>query len=186
VRLTLMLAALLTSTLIAENGDAHAMTLTEFKSNLQSKYPQSAIFQSFDSLIQASIVTTIGNGSRKMIVLLDPYCFYCGQLEKHIRYLNDVTIYTLLLPLDESNEETIQAIQYIWCSPRQDKALRDWFSNKSKSIPTDHARCNPPIALTKEVAASIRAQGTPAIIFGSGRIKYGAVSPYLLESELGL
>jgi thiol:disulfide interchange protein DsbC len=185
MRITPVLASLLTALVMACGFDVGATTVEQFKSNVQAQYPNSFLATDFDSILNIAIVTKIGNGSRKMIVFLDPYCFYCQQLEKQLRYLTDVTIYTLLLPLDDKSADALNAIERIWCDPRQDVALRDWFALKSKVLPMEYQRCNVPITLVKRAAESIQAQGTPAIIFGSGRLKYGAVSPYILESQLG-
>ena len=52
--------------------------------------------------IEDAIKTVKGSGARKLYVFSDPDCPYCQQLERNLAGINDVTIYTFMMPLDTS------------------------------------------------------------------------------------
>lgn len=49
--------------------------------------------------LKDAIKSVKGNGKRQLAVFSDPNCPYCKQLEVELNKLNDVTIYTLFMPL---------------------------------------------------------------------------------------
>ena len=51
--------------------------------------------------LDKAIVRVKGNGSRKLALFSDPECPYCQGLEKQLEGVNNVTIYTFLLPLSD-------------------------------------------------------------------------------------
>ncbi|MFZ4063012.1 MAG: DsbC family protein, partial [Polynucleobacter sp.] len=51
-------------------------------------------------LSQANALKVVrGNGSRQLAVFSDPNCGYCKRLEKSMQQLDNVTIYTYLIPI---------------------------------------------------------------------------------------
>ena len=51
-----------------------------------------------DLPLQMALKTTHGNGLRSLAVFADPNCGHCKRLEKELRKLDNVTIYTFIFP----------------------------------------------------------------------------------------
>lgn len=171
--------------LLSSTKVASAISLEDFKRNVTIRYPGTELANNFDKVMENAVVTKIGDGSRKLIVFIDPYCTYCVQFEKNLKYVDNVTIYTLLYPLGGAERST-SAIEYIWCSEDRSVTLNDWFVRKSKRVPSDYAKCETPISKIKTVVSELKLYGTPALIFSNGMMKYGAPTPYAIEDHLGV
>ena len=63
-----------------------------------------------------------GNGSRQLAVFADPHCGYCKRLEKTFQEMNNVTIYTFLIPMLSADSKTTSL--KIWCSADKGKLGR--------------------------------------------------------------
>ena len=164
---------------------AHAISFDEFKRNISQKFPHTTLANDFDGVIESAVVNKIGDGSRKMIVFVDPYCVFCLKLESNLRYLDNVTIYTLLMPLDQLHPQATKAIERIWCAADRSAALHEWFRHKAKESLNSDVHCATPAQSNKQLSEDIKMYGTPTVIFSDGAVKYGAVSPYTMESMLG-
>ena len=164
---------------------AHAISPEAFKDAVTGQFAGTALARDFDEIIKSAIVTTIGDGSRKVIVFVDPYCQYCAKLEKNFSYVGNVTVYTVMFPLDPTQAKARNAIDYIWCASDADATMRSWFGQKTKRVVREVQGCHAPIDLMNAVAASLKITATPAIVFSHGGIKLGALSPYNLEDSRG-
>lgn len=124
--------------------------------------------------LKNAIKSVHGNGKDKIVVFSDPDCSYCKALEKELVKLNNVTIYTFLLPLS-SHPDAERKANLIWCSadPKQtwhDHMLRDKLENNVKKT------CNTPIASNIKLATELKINGTPTLFFESGLRVPGAIS----------
>jgi len=66
-----------------------------------------------------------GDGKRVMATFEDPNCGYCKRLAKDLQKLDNVTIYTFLLPI--LSEDSVHKSKQIWCSADRAKAWNDWM-----------------------------------------------------------
>ena len=106
-----------------------------------------------------------GNGSRVLAVFSDPRCSYCRTLDEEFGKLDDVTVYTFLLP---------------WLGPEsRTAALALWV----EAVPE---RANDVAVLDRnlELATRLGLRGTPMLIAGDGRVSEGARSADALNAWL--
>lgn len=127
-----------------------------------------------------SIKIVRGNGARQIAVFADPNCGYCKKLEKSFQELDNVTIYTYLIPI-LSADSTTKAKQ-IWCSADSAKAWTNWMLNGS--IPSGKGDCNTPIEKNMAQAKTFGVTGTPTLFFTDGSRFPGAAKVSDIEKKL--
>jgi thiol:disulfide interchange protein DsbC len=120
-----------------------------------------------------------GNGSRQLAVFADPNCGYCKRLEKTFQQLDNVTVYTFLLPI--LSADSMQKSKQIWCSSDATKAWTDWTINNT--TPSGKGECNTPIDKNLAIAKSYGITGTPTIFFTDGARFPGAVQLSDIEKK---
>lgn len=125
----------------------------------------------FDQLpIKDAFTTVRGNGKQKIAVFSDPNCGYCKRLERDLANLNDVTIYTFLIPILGPDSQT--KARNIWCAKDKSVAYIDWMLKGSTPA---SASCDT-AALTRntEFANRLRITGTPTSFMADGTRVQGA------------
>jgi thiol:disulfide interchange protein DsbC len=120
-----------------------------------------------------------GNGSRQLAVFADPNCGYCKRLEKTVQQLDNVTVYTFLLPI--LSADSMQKSKQIWCSSDATKAWTDWTINNT--TPSGKGDCTTPIDKNLALAKSYGITGTPTIFFTDGSRFPGAVQLSDIEKK---
>ena len=61
--------------------------------------------------LDQAIKVVKGNGSRKLVVFSDPDCPFCKRLEQQeLAAITDVTVYTLLYPIDQLHPEDRKSV----------------------------------------------------------------------------
>jgi len=127
----------------------------------------------FSSLpLDKAIVRVKGNGARKLALFSDPECPYCQGLEKQLEGVNDVTIYTFLLPLSDLHPGAMRKSQLIWCAKDRAKAWNDMLL-KQKEPKGSNTTCETPIKEIAEIASRNWISGTPGVIFSNGKLLFG-------------
>lgn len=124
--------------------------------------------------------TVRGNGSRQIAVFADPNCGYCKRLEKSLLQLDNVTIYTYLIPI--LSADSTQKAKQIWCSSDASKTYIDWMVNGV--LPAGKMDCNTPLDKNLNIAKSYGITGTPTIFFTDGSRFPGAVQIADIEKKL--
>ena len=77
------------------------------RESLTKKRVEELAFVDFSQIqLTQAIVKVKGDGSRKLVVFSDPDCPYCKQLEKELAFLDNVTIYVMLYPLEALHPAT--------------------------------------------------------------------------------
>jgi thiol:disulfide interchange protein DsbC len=131
-----------------------------------------------------AIKTVKGNGKRQIAIFSDPNCPYCKQLEAELKKLNDVTIYTFILPF---KAQSIAPSKQVYCE--KNPALA-WENLISKGVqPSSKALCANPIDRNLALAKTLGITGTPTIIFSNGFKVAGAYPAADIENifkEFGL
>ena len=134
--------------------------------------------------LKNAIKSVRGNGKRQLAIFSDPNCPYCKQLEVELKKLNDVTIYTFILPL---KSQSVAASKQVYCE--QDPAYA-WQQLIEKGIePKTKKSCTNPVNANLALAKELGIAGTPAIIFSNGYRVLGAYPANEMEAiwrELGL
>lgn len=127
-----------------------------------------------------AIKTVKGNGQRILYTFSDPFCSYCQRLERTLQTLDNVTIYTFIVPLLNSDA----MVERIFCAPNPNKAWHDWMldhkepAEKSKTCQTTTPAQN--AALVNQLGI----EGVPIIYFKDGSRLEGAVSKEAIEEKL--
>jgi thiol:disulfide interchange protein DsbC len=120
---------------------------------------------SFESLPLADAIKTVhGNGTRVLALLSDPNCPYCRMLDGELAKLDDVTIYTFLLP---------------WVSPDRSAADTAW-AKANPGREGDTAVLDRNLKLAHELGL----RGTPLLVAGDGRVSEGAAHAAELDAWL--
>ena len=120
-----------------------------------------------------------GNGARQMAVFSDPNCGYCKRLEKSLQQLENVTIYTYLIPI--LSPDSTQKSKQIWCSADPQKSYIDWMVNSI--APSGKTDCATPLDKNLAFAKTYGITGTPTIFFADGSRFPGAVQITDIEKK---
>ena len=120
-----------------------------------------------------------GNGSRQLAVFSDPNCGYCKRLEKSLQQLDNVTIYTYLIPI--LSPDSTQKSKQIWCSSDPYKAYIDWMVNGI--APSGKGECTTPLDKNMAFAKTYGITGTPTLFFTDGSRFPGAVQITDIEKK---
>ncbi len=123
-----------------------------------------------------------GNGKRKIAVFSDPDCPFCKRFEKQMLSVNDVTIYTFLLPIASLHPQAPEKSKDIWCAADRTKAWYDLML-KDVAVP-DAPDCETPINDIAQIGQKHRINGTPTLVFADGRVVPGAVPATEVEKYL--
>ncbi len=135
---------------------------------------------SIDQLPLADAIKTVrGNGQRKVAVFSDPNCIYCKQLEPELAGVDNVTVYTFLVPF-QGEARPIS----IWCAADRERAWRQWMLQAEASQLQPNANCEHPVMRNLELARRLGVQGTPTLFWADGTRTDGYVGRSVLETKL--
>jgi thiol:disulfide interchange protein DsbC len=160
-------------------------TMLELKGkvNLTKQEKEKITVVDFSKLpLDKAIVRVKGNGTRKLALFSDPECPYCQGLEKELASVNDVTIYTFLLPLTDLHPGAMRKSQLIWCAKDRAKAWDDMLLLQ-KEPEGSNTSCETPIKDIAELASKLWINGTPGVIFSNGKLLFGN-QPHELVNKL--
>ena len=134
----------------------------------------------FDQLPLSDAIKTVrGNGQRKVAVFSDPNCPYCKQLESELAGLDNVTLYTFLVPFQGEAKPIA-----IWCAGDRAAAWQRLMLHGDDSALKTDAACDHPIARNLALAHQLGVQGTPTLIWADGSRTEGFVGRAALEARL--
>lgn len=123
-----------------------------------------------------------GDGKRVMATFEDPNCGYCKRLAKELLKLENVTVYTFLLPI--LSEDSVRKSKQIWCSSDRAKAWNDWMVEGK--APSGREDCDTSaISKNQEFGRKLNISGTPTMFFSDGERVPGAMPLARIEQKLG-
>lgn len=131
--------------------------------------------------LDRAIKSVRGKGTRVVAVFSDPDCPYCKRLEGELAKLDDVTVYTFLMPLESIHPQAAAKSRSVWCAPDRDAA---WKALMQKGIEPAAGKCDAPLAEIAALAESLGIQGTPFMIAESGASMPGAAPAARLDAWL--
>ena len=135
-----------------------------------------------DLPLERAIKQVRGDGKRLLATFEDPNCGYCKRLAKDLQKLDNVTVYTFLLPI--LSEDSIRKSKQIWCSADRAKAWNDWMLDGK--APAGREDCDTSaISKNQEFGRKLNITGTPTMFFGDGERVPGAVPLARIEQRLG-
>ena len=129
--------------------------------------------------LDQALKTTHGKGERKLYVFADPFCSFCQRLEKTLQNLENVTIYTFVAPLMNSDE----MVKRILCAPDPQLAWDNWMLDQ-KEPPALSSQCKTKIGeKNMELFNQFGMEGLPTMYFEDGYRLEGAVSLQEIEAR---
>jgi thiol:disulfide interchange protein DsbC len=120
-----------------------------------------------------------GDGKREVAIFEDPNCGYCKKLRQNIDDIDNITVYTFMLPI--LSDDSTQKVKNVWCAKDRGTTWDDWMLN---GITPPKLDCDVPIQKMLDLAKSLQVQGTPAIFFADGARVPGAISKEEFEKRL--
>ena len=135
---------------------------------------------SFDQLPLADAIKTVrGSGQRKVVVFSDPACGYCKQLEPELAKLDNVTVYTFLVPFQGEAKPIA-----IWCAADREQAWQRYMLQGDAAALSGPASCDHPIERNFALARRLGVQGTPTLVWADGSRTEGYVDHGVIEARL--
>lgn len=129
--------------------------------------------------LSQALKTVKGNGQRVLYTFGDPFCSYCQRLERTLQTLDNVTIYTFVIPLLNSDA----MVERIFCSPNPNKAWHDWMlDHKEPAEKPKNCQTTTPL-LNAALINQLGIEGAPTIYFADGSRMEGAVSKETIEEK---
>lgn len=133
--------------------------------------------------LDKAIVKVKGKGTRKVAVFSDPDCPFCKRLENELKSVDDVTVYVFLLPLPQLHPDAPRKARGVWCAADPVQAW-DALMLEGKDPPVAAESCKDPIGDIARLAEEFGIQGTPGLVFPSGRLVPGAIGAQQIEQFL--
>jgi thiol:disulfide interchange protein DsbC len=153
--------------------------------NLSEQRKQEWMTVDFAALPLAKAVVTVkGNGARRLAVFSDPDCPYCQRLERELAGVTDVTIYTFLYPIANLHPDAPRKSRLVWCAEDRARAWEELMLH-GKEPGAAGPDCEAPLGAVADTARKIWINGTPGIVFESGKLVPGAIPKEQIESLLG-
>lgn len=135
----------------------------------------------FDALpLELAITQVRGDGSRKIAIFEDPNCGYCKQLRRNMEGIEDLTVYTYMLPI--LSQDSTDKVKNVWCAQDPSAAWDAWMLEGK--VPPQASSCDVPVEEMLQLGRDLQVQGTPAIFFADGSRVPGAISKEELEKRL--
>ncbi|WP_373683485.1 DsbC family protein [Acinetobacter sp. YH1901147] len=134
--------------------------------------------------LQDAIKSVRGTGKRQIAIFSDPNCPYCKQLEAELKKLDNITIYTFILPL---KAQSVAPSKQVYCEKNPALAWENLITKAQ--LPTSQSSCANPVERNIVLAHRLGVNGTPAIIFLNGFKVMGAYPAAQIEQifkEFGL
>jgi thiol:disulfide interchange protein DsbC len=122
-----------------------------------------------------------GNGKNVLVTFEDPNCGYCKKLANELKQVDNVTIYTFLIPI--LSEDSVDKSKAIWCSADRAKSWNEWMINNVAPVATAGSKCDPGPVLDKnlKLSQSLGVRGTPFIYFPATKQQVGG---YISAAEI--
>jgi len=134
----------------------------------------------FDQLPLTDAIKTVrGNGQRKVAVFSDPACSFCRRLEPELAGIDDITVYTFLVPFQGSAKPIA-----IWCAADRAQAWQRYMLDGDATLPSQGPACEHPVERNLALAHRLGVQGTPTLFWADGSRTEGYVERGVLEARL--
>ncbi|MDR0440492.1 MAG: DsbC family protein [Candidatus Accumulibacter sp.] len=131
--------------------------------------------------LELAIKQVRGSGKRVFASFEDPNCGYCKRLAKEMVRLDNVTLYTFLMPI--LSEDSLEKSRRIWCASDRAKAWNDWMID-GKSPEGDGGCDTSAIRQTVALGQKMKITGTPTLFFADGTRIPGAAPLAQIEQKL--
>lgn len=134
-----------------------------------------------DLPLELAVKQVRGDGKRVLASFEDPNCGYCKRLAKEVAKLDNITMYTFLMPI--LSPDSLEKSNQIWCASDKAKAWNDWMQDGK--APTGKGDCDTSaVQKTVELGRKLAISGTPTLFFADGERVPGAVPIAQIEKKL--
>jgi thiol:disulfide interchange protein DsbC len=134
-----------------------------------------------DLPLELAVKQVRGDGKRLIASFEDPNCGYCKKLARDTAKLDNVTMYTFLLPI--LSPDSLEKSNQIWCSADKAKSWNDWMQDGK--APSGKGDCDTSaVQKSLELGRKLSITGTPTIFFADGERIPGAVPVAQIEKKL--
>jgi thiol:disulfide interchange protein DsbC len=133
-----------------------------------------------DLPLNLAIKQVKGNGKRVIASFEDPNCPYCAKLAQELQGINDITIYTFLLPI--LSQDSVDKTKAIWCAPDRAKAWNNYML--SHTAPPAGNCDTTDLDKVAATARKLHISGTPAIFLVDGTRLPGFAAKADLEKAM--
>lgn len=157
------------------------MDLTTLQDLTRARVDQISAVKFSELPLDDAIKTVKGNGKRVMAVFEDPNCPYCRKLHQTLQGIDNLTVYTFLLPI--LSDDSALKSKDIWCAPDRAQAWRQWMA-ESKAAPAAAQGCSTPNERMLALGRKLRVAGTPTIYFADGSRTGSAFDVASLQAKL--
>ena len=110
-----------------------------------------------------------GNGKNVLVTFEDPNCGYCKKLWQELKKVDNVTIYTFMVPIlsDDSAEKS----KDIWCSSDRNKSWGEWMTGNVAPVAAAGNKCdaNQMLDSNLKLSQSLGVRGTPFLYFPASK-----------------
>lgn len=137
----------------------------------------------FDRLpLELALTRVKGAGTRRLVVFADPDCPFCEELERTLETVDDVTVYTFLVPIESLHPEAPAKARAILCALDPALAWRQWML---EGKPPAAASCGGErYDATQALARRVKINSTPTLVFENDRRVDGALDAASIERHL--
>jgi thiol:disulfide interchange protein DsbC len=160
-----------------------AMIDTKTKENLTERRLDELVKFDFSNFpLKDAIKTVRGNGERVMVTFEDPNCSYCKNLMSEVNKIDNVTVYTFLIPILSADSAT--KAKAIWCAADPSKT---WFDYMGKNVPIPAqvtSSCEAPLDRNLALSRKLHVMGTPVIYFKNAPKAKGLITADAIEAKL--
>jgi thiol:disulfide interchange protein DsbC len=148
--------------------------------NLTQENSGKMVVHALNGSRESAIKRVKGDGKRTLYTFEDPNCGYCKQLNRELLKVDNVTIYTFLLPI--LSQDSVEKARAVWCS--EDRA-QAWDNLMLKAaLPEGGKSCAAPIEKNLQLMRRFGIRGTPAIYLENGRHIGGYLPAEKIEQAL--
>jgi thiol:disulfide interchange protein DsbC len=129
--------------------------------------------------LQDALKVVQGSGARTIYSFSDPGCSFCRRLEPELAKLQDVTIYTFVLPFQGR-----QLPQAVLCSTDPLKSWQAVMLDAASSGLDSGADCATPLDRNLALARQLGVNGTPTVFYADGTRTTGYVPLSEIERRI--
>lgn len=154
------------------------------KANLtEQRLAQLGAFKFSELPLQDAIKTVKGDGKRVMVTFEDPNCGFCKRLMSEINKIDNITVYTFLIPIVSPDSEV--KAKAIWCSPERSRTWTQFMSGAAGLPQPGATDCETPLKRNLALSQKLRINGTPALLFADDTKIPGYRPANEIEAKLG-